>query len=376
MRTVADEQRERMALPSRLFLGAVLAGHALMLLAIHARQGILLDKEALKYIGGAERLLAGALGGMTWHDLPYASYMLFLAPFVAMGHPEWAVAAQVALGLAAAWSLRGVVHALGGRRLQADLAFATQLLLCPVQTWTLALYSESFFTSVSLLFMASLLNTRGSRWPPLLLALVVLFTRPVGMLFVGPGLVWWHSRRRGSPAVRNAWAAALAVLCGLLVLPVLDPGLLGIVAEGHVIGGFPQWPGNGSRFSGTTLAAAQLQVLREHGALAWTWTIARRIGWLFAAVRPYWSLPHNLMMAPVWLLYPFALRAMVRLRADPAVGLLMVVLTLNAALVGLFFAEWNGRFVVPLLPLLIALAVVGVSRMAPSPSAQQADARP
>lgn len=359
-----------------VFLAAVLPAHALVLLAIHARQGILVDKEALKYIGGAERMLADFPGGLTWHDLPYAAYMVFLAPFVAMGQPELAVIAQVALGLAAAWSLRSMVHAMGGHHWQADLAFAIYLLLYPVQTWALALYSESFFTSVAVLFMAALMKPRGNRWPPLLLALVVVFARPVGILFAGPGLAWWICRRRGWPAVRTTWTAAFAVFAGILFLPVLDPALLGAVAEGHVIGGFPQWPGGGSGFRGSTLAAAQLHVVREHGALAWAWTLVRRMGWLFGAVRPYWSWPHGLMMTPVWLLYPFALRAMVRMKADPVIGLLTVVIAMNGALTGLFFAEWNGRFLVPLLPLLLALAVVGISRFTLSPAAQQADARP
>src|SRR5690606_32822402 len=93
---------------------------------------------------------------------------------------------------------------------QARLATAAYLLLYPIQTWVLSLYSESFFVAVSVLFLALVVQPRPR--PRLLAAcgLLVLFARPVGILFVGPSVAWWAARR-GERSVRWAWAAAAGI---------------------------------------------------------------------------------------------------------------------------------------------------------------------
>jgi len=189
-------------------------------------------------------------------------------------------------------------------------------------------------------------------------AALLVFARPVGILFVAPVLAWRLLDGNEGIRIPAIWTVGTAVLAVVSFLPVIGHEQLLVVIEGHVIGGFPQWPGTGNSFHGNTLAGAELEVVRQQGLAAWAWLVLQRIGWFFGAWRPYFSTLHNALNAPLALLYPMAALTVVRRWNIPFVQVSAVILLLNTVLVGLTFAEWNGRFLVPLVPLVILLAVV------------------
>lgn len=349
----------RIALPRRLWW--ILVGHALLLFGIWSLQGILTDKEALKYMGCAQDVLRGDLGGDLLHQYRlYATYILFLVPFVAIGIPTLAIAVQIGLGIWAAFTLRCCVLRLHGTPVQADLVFALFLLAYPIQIWTLALYSESFFVSLSILFLGEALRTDRPLFRLLLLAMLLTFARPVGILFVAPLLVWRVMENSGKVRILWIWATSTALLLAILFLPVHGLDQLRVVVEGHAIGGFPKYSEDGALFHGSTLADAQAQLIRDHGLGSWAGIVLERIAWLFSLWRPYFSNFHNALTVPFLLLYPLALLTVVRQWKAPFVQVLTAILLLNTIVVGLTYSEWNGRFLVPLLPLIMLLAVLSV----------------
>lgn len=349
----------RIALSPRLWW--VLAAHALLLFGIWSLQGVLTDKEALKYIRCAHDVLAGDASGDLIHRYRlYATYILFLVPFIAVGMPTLAVVAQVGLDIWAAFTLRRCVLRLGGPPVQADLVFALFLLAYPIQTWTLALYSESFFVSLSILFLGEALRTGCSMMRLLPIAVLLTLARPVGILFTVPVLVWRLLEENGRNRAMWVWAMSAAVLLAILFLPVHALDQLRVVVEGHAIGGFPMYPEAGSPFQGSTLADANAQFVRDHGMTAWAGLVLQRTVWLFSLWRPYFSDIHNALTLPFLALYPFALITIVRQWKTPFVQVLTTILLLNATVVGLTYAEWNGRFLVPLLPVIMLLAVRSV----------------
>ena len=245
--------------------------------------------------------------------------------------------------------------------MQADLVFALFLLAYPIQTWTLALYSESFFVSLSILFLGEALRTDRTLFRLLMLAMLLTFARPVGILFVAPVLVWRLMENSGKVRILWIWATGTALLLAILFLPVHGLDQLRVVVEGHAIGGFPKYPEDGSLFHGSTLANAQAQLIRDHGLGSWVGIVLQRIAWFFSLWRPYFSNFHNALVLPFLVLYPFALLTLFRRwRKAPFVQVLTAILLLNAFVVGLTYSEWNGRFVVPLLPVIMLLAVLSV----------------
>jgi len=92
-------------LSSPAFRVVTLGLHAVLLLSLSLHHGILADKEALKYIGCAEQVLHGDFHDLFGNYVKYASYVVFLLPFLAIGAPELAIVAQIILGIAAAFAL-------------------------------------------------------------------------------------------------------------------------------------------------------------------------------------------------------------------------------------------------------------------------------
>lgn len=323
----------------------------------HAR-GLLADNEALKYTGCAEQVLAGDLRDLFGNYLKYAAYVLFLLPSVALGWPWLAVVAQALLSLAAARAADRIVRRITGQAWPGGLAFAVFLLLPLLQQWVLALYTESFFISMYLLFLERITRPAPGRGLTALWAVVVLFARPVGMMFVGPAVVWRLASGRQRPRLLLA-AGSAAVLIFAVSVPGIRQAQLQPIVEGDVICGFPERPGNMEGLQGSSILAAQVHLFRTQGAGYSTSLFFRRIGAMLMPARAYFSPLHNSINLPILLLYPFALYALWRGRKLPIVGLLAAVLALNIALVGLTHAEWNQRFLAVCLPPVILLAAMG-----------------
>lgn len=331
-----------------------------LLAALWAARGIHDDKEALKYIGCAQDLLRGDAHDLTGRYKAYASYVLFLLPGLAMGAPELAVLAQAVLAVLAAFALARLVERLSGSARAGTIAVALVLLCYPLQEWVLALYTESFFVSAAVLFLERATRPGRKPWTVFLLAAVLLFARPNGILFVLPVLIW--EMREPFPIPR--WLRPVAC-AGILALVAVLPGVprehLGVIVEGHVICGFPERPGALEDFHGTTILAAQRALFQEPTYAAGLFL--RRVASLFTLTRPYYSAGHNLLLIPFYVLFVLATVGWWRWKTDPLAGLLLAVLLLNVLLIGLTYDEWNGRFFVPLWPLVIAFAAIGLDTL-------------
>lgn len=342
---------------------AIIALHLLFLALLAGQQGVLDDKEALKYIGAAQDLLNGDGTDLLGRYRAYGGYILFLVPFVAVGLPTLAVGAQIAMGIAAAMALDRLVVRYSGSRVAGRMAMAVYLLAHPIQQWTLSLYSEGLFVPLVVVFLERALRPGAARAPLALLALLTVFTRPTGILFVAPALLLSRSGpcARAMPGVR--WTATAALVPAMLFLPALNREQLAVVAGSHVICGMPEHGPDAALFAGRTLAEAQAFVVDRHEAAYWASLGLRRLASLFNPQRTYHSGMHNLLSALVLLLYPLALIGARHVRRSDALAVLSAALVLNALLIALTYDEWNGRFLAPLLPAIIFFAAIGARQL-------------
>ncbi len=332
-------------------LMALAAGYALMLGALLAWDGVHADKEALKYIGCAGQVLQGDLHDLLGNYRHYGAYVLFLVPFVAAGNPLLAIPLQAGIAFLAALALGRTVLRLGGHERSALLATVLLLAAVPVQEWVLALYTESLFASLTVLLLDQVLGReRLGRWA-LPLAVLLLFTRPVGLLVVGPLAIWWLTRGRSTWL---QWAGCSAVLA----LAVLNPGVaapqLRIIVGSDVLCGCTLHPEAANGFSGHSVLDTQVHLARAlgPGQLIELW--GARLLSLFNPLRPHFSLAHDLLLAPWLLLYPAAFAGLWKHRGSTWPAALIGILGVYALLVMLTCDEWSGRFLVPLIaPLLI-----------------------
>lgn len=338
---------------------AVVVGYLGLLLALWRMQGVLTDKEALKYLGCAEQVLQGDLHDLLGNYRHYGAYVLFLLPFVAMGAPTLAVPIQAVLMLLAARALeRSVIRAGGSERIGLITA-AVLLSALPVQQWVLALYTEALFAALTLLFLDQmLLRERPGRWA-LPLALALLFTRPVGILVVGPLTVWWLTRGR---APWTTWAGHAAVLALAVLSPTVPGPQLHIILGSEVLCGCGTHPDAALGFTGHSVLETQLHLgaTLGPGTLLELWGL--RLLSLFTFLRPHYSTAHNLLLAP-WLLLPLlAALGLWMQRRTAWVKAVTAVLVVYALLVMFTCDEWSGRFLVPLVGPLLLPAALAIAR--------------
>ncbi|MDX9750667.1 MAG: hypothetical protein RBT71_06265 [Flavobacteriales bacterium] len=338
----------------------LVALHLVFMGVLYHVQGVQADKEALKYLGAAADLLRGDASGLLGRYALYAGYILFLVPFVAVGMPLLAVGVQMLLGVAAAFALRRMVLRAGVPASVANGAMAVLLFAHPVQQWSLSLYSEGLFIPLVVLFMEQALHPRPQGWRLVLLGACVALVRPTGLLFVVPAVVLPGHGFFGWLPVRLRWWLAAAPMAGLLFAPALPPDQLAGIVQQHVVLGFPQRPDAAYDPAVRTLAQVQAEAIRVDGAAHWAWTLVRRAVALFNPMRPWFSHTHNLMVAPLLLLYPVALRGLWRTRGSAMGRTCLAVLAWNAMLVALTYAEWGGRFLAPLLPVVVLCAALGM----------------
>lgn len=342
--------------------------HFLLLLAIFLHQGILADKEAMKYIGCAQNVLAGDPTDLFGNYAKYGAYVLFLLPFVALGVPGLAVLAQMGLGVLAALALARLVMRITASTTAANAALALLLLCLPLQQWTLALYTEALFTSMSILFIERVTRPQGTDGITLALAATTLFARPVGMLFVGPALIWKFTGDAAPRWLQHArWPSFALVLLVAVHLPGIRSAQLEPIVDAHIVAGYAEDPGAIDDFNGSSIVQAQLFLLDRHGLKGWSEMFVRRIASLFTLTRGHYSTLHNWVVGPWMLLYPLAIWGLRRWHKRPEVVLITVMLVLHTVLVGLTHDEWSGRFMAPLLPWVIFLAVLATQRAQHAP---------
>lgn len=345
------------------WFGVSLFAASILLLA--CSRGIHDDKEALKYIGCAQDLLHGDTHDLFGSYKGYVSYVLFLLPAVALGAPWSAVVLQGMLAILAAFAIARLVERVTGDHRTGTIALLLYLFCHPLQEWVLAVYTESFFASICVLFVERVTRPKSATWGTFALGAVLLFSRPNGILFILPALIW-YADRPVRVAARLRPIACAAVLALVLILPGVARHQLGVIVEGHVICGFPERPGALEAFHGTTILDAQRALFREPAYAAGLFV--RRVASLFTLTRPYYSAAHNLLLLPYYLVFILAAVGWWRWRGHPIVGLFAAILLLNAALIGFTYGEWNGRFLVPLWPGIISLAAMGIARTVTSSS--------
>ncbi len=352
---------------SRSFRWMVVGVFALVLCIVAVRQGLATDKEALKYVGCATDVLHGNTEDLFGNYAKYAAYVLFLLPFMAIGVPALAVVVQFVLAVLAALALARIAERITGSTRTGDIAFAFALLCYPLQVWVLALYTESFFASVAVLFIERVTREGRPDVRTILLGAVVLFARPVGMLVIGPALVRKWSASMDRPVAtwlrRSAHALVLVVA---MCIPGIARDQLAPIVEGHVICGFPERPEAMADFHGSSIIAAQVHLFAYNGTAYAAGLFFRRIISLFTLARSYYSSGHKAVALFHYALFPLAVFGWWRFRTHAIVRLCGTVLLLNVLLVGLTHDEWSGRFLVPIWPVLIMFAALGAGLLASS----------
>lgn len=372
LRTCLRRQRAAAALVVVAFAGLT----ALLL----ARLGVAIGGDSPRYTGGAERLLHGH--GLEGTEPAYIGYILVvaLAKVARVGLPG-VVGLQLVVALVAACALVLLGERVGGP--WCGLLAAAYFLLYPeIARWHVYVPTESLYISgvVLCVYAAERAVEKGGvaayGWAAAVV-LGVASLRPTGWLLPPVIAGYWALCRPGLRA-KLTGLAGIAVVGAALVaaVPTLRAGL-GVgspaaqVRIGAVIYGDPAsrlaMPATNDSGNGP------LDLVRyaaDH-PVATTRLMAVRVLTEVAHTRRYNSRLHNAATVAVLVpVYALAAVGAYRHRRDRLVHLILAVIAAHLVQVAVYFADWDGRFLTYILPLIGLLAAAAIPLRQPAREAQ------
>lgn len=362
-----------------------------------AWSGVRLGGDSGIYIDGARALLNGQ--PLTVRQPSYAGYIGFVTFFQVIGAGRIGVVlGQVAAATAAAYVVYLMARQLGGVP-AAIVAVVLAAIDFDTNRWHAFMLSDSLYASV-LAIAAWLVYRAGSRTrgagrvTPYVMAsaglLAAASIRPEGWFVIPAAAVWWVTRAAVTTTRKWGGIAAVGAGCLLLVAPIA-PRLSGnteavgpgeMLARGQTIWEFDGWrlsmPVASPAAADSGSSGRAVRYALEHPAHTAA-LMAARAGVHFAHVRPYFSSAHNAAIVS-WLvpLYLLAAYGWWRVRVHALASWVPIVIATQTLVVMLTHADWDGRYLSHVLPLVYPFAACSVvralNRMAPDRFASLAHA--
>jgi hypothetical protein len=256
--------------------------------------------------------------------------------------------------------------------------FATLLFITfiPIQYWNSFLYTESLFYSLCIFFMYSFVvlppAKKATHVIRLIIVLALLFTRPLGILFL-PVAAWYYLSQSNLLSITKWLVAIAACAIALVLVNFLYQG----GADMDIV--MPQKQGFIICY-GCSITQAGLQTITTgnplnnlvyfivHNPGYFLQLAFYRLLYFFTLYRPYYSLLHNAyLIACMVFLYGFAVISAFStklIKTVPFKHIFLPLLVIFCVGVMLQCDDFNSRFVMPLFPWIILLAANGAFKTA------------
>jgi 4-amino-4-deoxy-L-arabinose transferase-like glycosyltransferase len=347
----------------------VFAAGLLVSLAAVSVTGVRAGGDTPRYTRAAERILAGELPRENKAQA-YLGFAVVLAAVVAVtGRAEAVVALNtVAFGLTTL-----AVFALGHRLFgQPAALLGAGLLLINLELafWSAYLLPETLYSALLALAVWSTCVAGGRRgaaygWAAVAL-LSTAFVRPNGWVMLPVAATYWLGRRR---AIWSALGLG-ACLAAAAVVPVFREAIQAEAPEQNLLRGTVIWGSDAWRVAMPPPERPPVDWLDGIAyvlahPVASVRLFLTRIGVEVLHARPFYSTAHNLIVVLFYLpLYGLAVAGYRSSSRRSEVRLLAAAVLAHLAVVGLTFADWDGRFLLHVVPLVTVLAGGGAAALA------------
>jgi hypothetical protein len=334
--------------------------------------GLLTGGEAEKYIDNANRILQGHELRNGFFGIFYVAYSLLVAFFVKFNLPLVGIAVvQIVLSALAANCLYRLLQQTLKNNAVAFLFFIAYLVCYPIQRWNFYLYSESFHSSLLLMglyfFYTTLQGIRSGKWVLMIMLLLILFSRPVGILFwisaIGVFVLWLYHHQQKLLAGGIMLLGILALL-GLANSPVtafINPDS---IKRMEVICQVPATQADTSyqEFNRAGLYKAYTVIRDDIGWGNFLSIGFKKLGNFFGMYRPYYSWQNNSLLWLYWIFYPLALIGIFSKQLPEFLYIKWFSISyLLLTSLAIFFTcdDWANRFISPAFPFVLILAAAG-----------------
>jgi hypothetical protein len=362
-----------------VWLRAGLAAFVAVNLLLIVINGVSSGGDTGLYVDGARAMLQG-------HPLidrqpSYTGYIAIVALSLAAGAGlAGVIAIQLLAATAAAYAVWRVAGALGG---SFAAAIAVWLFALDVDTnrWHRFVLSDSLFLSVAtitvwLVYRVSAGGSLGARMVASVMLLITALIRPEGWFLIPLALAFWVWRMVAPVRVRAAGVAGVIALCvvmAVLVVPRLGGNLKAVGPADMLRAGQTIWDFNGWRvpmpadpvFEDGNRTSGDAVVYAFRHPISTVALMLARLGVHFAHVRPYFSPAHNAAIV-VWLVpvYALAAWALWKTRSRALTVWLAAAAGSQLFVVALTHADWDGRYLSHMMPLIYPLTAYAVAAAA------------
>ncbi|MFY0598269.1 MAG: hypothetical protein JXR03_01270 [Cyclobacteriaceae bacterium] len=319
---------------------------------------------------------------MTLTTCWYIGYVLFIYLIQIISEQIEAIAiAQYLLSFAATLALYGASVLLFENRKSALIASLCYILFLDLMSWNSYILCESFYTSMlcfSFLGLVKFHLNKRSFSNALLLIVTILITvisKPTGItLVVAIGAVFIY---KGALLITSrafkVFISILMVSCTLLLInkmlttyTIVDNDY----KKGEIIYGITSLPDKLEYQSLKVTPPDDLTLPPKQEApliriasfiiqnpVYWLEMLSKKVFFLLSHIRPYWSIWHNLyVLAFLIPTYIFSLKYLFNREFSVSLKtFIFTYLAMHISIVGVTTAEWDGRFILPMLPVLFMI---------------------
>jgi hypothetical protein len=333
------------------------------------------------YLDAARTLVE--TGHLDGRAASYPAYVAVLALLQLLHLPPFAVVGlQLAAAAAGLWAIWRLAHALGG--LPAAFIAGALWAAYPEQAkWNAYVLTDSLYISMVPVAAYAIHRAAERSGRAYLAALAVVALagalRPNGWVLVPIAIAYWIIRAWRHPA-RYVVGTLTGLVAFAVVMTTLSGGAIKgrepdvMMQRGEVIWNYPEarlaMPDE--RPPAHHGFGATLRYLARHPASAIR-LCALRVWTEVAHTRPFNSPLHNLLCLALWPLYAALALALARRRSEAMPWLLLAIVGAHLAIVAISYADWDGRFLVYVLPCILPLGAAGFASLLPAPAAVTSD---
>lgn len=333
--------------------------------------GIRTGSDTQLYVDAAHNLLDGEWpqGRMIW----YTTYIAFLALVFALnGSFPLIVFLQVLLSGVAAVGLWFSVKRITESFWTSFVAVSLYLCWFKIHQWNTFIYTESLFTSLAIITFAVLLSLKRPYHYILfaILFLLTFFVRPTGFCLMIGLILYVMQKVRWNYRMKFAIGMIFLLTCLLLLNNMLTQfTLVESYAKGEII--YPnirldvEIPNDLMIPNPSLSPLTRLGMFGFYNPFFFIKITLLKLFLFLANVKPYFSLLHNLLIALI--LYPLYIFAFLGFRHFPGKSygnyVILGFILAQSLTVMLTTENWDGRFLIPILPFVFILSAIGIKWM-------------
>ena len=315
------------------------------------------------------------------HNFWYFTYSLFIyfLHFV-NSNILFIVISQYAIGLLAVFSLYKTYMLLFNDNIGAFLTGLTYILFAELTTWNSYILCESLFCSLTCISLYLLTRLHKQHYSPLSICItfftlsLTVLTKPTGIALLGAlCILFIYKNWNNSPSlVFKIFFSSILIFCILLLVNQMLTTFL--LVENYITGDIVyaastiknmhniHWivltpPKNLYIPTNDHQPIIRLILFITHNFVFWIQLFLLKITYFISHIRPYWSWKHNLFSSIfLYPFYYFAIKFLTNTNVNKELRIFALsYIFLHTTIIGVTSVDWDGRFLMPLLPIFFLL---------------------